>query len=91
MPTAIISQTIRQPVIGDINGFIMLGDFTSGAGIRIQVEVSLKNDSDRSENRTISFPINASAGQLNHFQSDVVSAMSTIIADVEANLGVTFT
>ena len=89
MPSAVITQTVDEPLLADLKALVITGDFTSGAGINVQVQLSLKNTSD-GENRLMTFVLNASAGQKNSFQSDVDSAMSTVIADVEAILGVTF-
>jgi hypothetical protein len=90
MATAVLSKTLREPTTAEITQFIMTGDFTQGSGINVQVSLNILDDSDGSVNRKMSFALNASTGQKNHFQTDVVAAMSTVIADVEAQLGVTF-
>ena len=89
MPTAVITQTVVEPTEADILGFTMKGDFTQGSGIEVVITLSLKNQ-DTTENRKMTFVLNASAGQKDHFAADVTAAMSTIIADVESILGVTF-
>jgi hypothetical protein len=90
MPTAVLSKTLREPTTAEIKQFIMTGDFTQGSGINVQVTLDILDNSDGSVERTMSFALNASEGQKNHFASDVASAMSTVIADVESTLGVTF-
>jgi hypothetical protein len=89
MAQAVISKTVLEPTTAQIKRFIMTGDFTQGSGIEVHVSLDLLND-DLTVNRTMNFELNASAGQKDHFVSDVVSAMSTIISDVETILGVTF-
>lgn len=89
MAQAVISKTVLEPTTAEITQFIMTGDFTQGSGITVQVTLNLLND-DQTINRIMNFEINASAGQKAHFASDVSSAMSTIISDVESILGVTF-
>ena len=91
MPSAVISQTVREPTTAEIRQFVMTGDFTQGSGISVYITLDLLNDSDGSVNRQMNFEVNASAGQKNHFASDVSGAMSTIISDIETLLGVTFT
>ncbi len=91
MPSAVITQTVREPTTAEVTQFIMTGDFTSGAGITVFVKLKILNDSDGSLNREMSFEFNATIGQKNHFQSDVVSAMSGIISEIETILGITFT
>lgn len=90
MPTAVISDTVREPTVAEVKQFIMTGDFTQGSGIDVQVTVSILDDATGEEHQRLSFEGNFSVGQKNHFQSDVAAAMSDIVADVETILGVTF-
>jgi hypothetical protein len=77
MAQAVISKTVLEPTTAEITQFIMTGDFTQGSGINVEVTLNLLND-------------DLTVNQKDHFAADVVSAMSTIIADVESILGVTF-
>jgi hypothetical protein len=91
MATAVITQTVREPTVAEVTQFIFTGDFTSGAGIVVDVTLEILNDADGSRNRKMSFTLdNLSAGQKDHFQGDVVAAMSNIISKIEDLLGVTF-
>ena len=90
MPTAVLSQTLREPTTAEVRQFIMTGDFTQGSGIKVQATIDVLNDGDGSVNRTMSFEFNASAGQKDHFASDVAAAMNNLVSDIETILGVTF-
>jgi len=91
MAHALFIQDFRSTSDSDLKTVQFLGDFTSPAGVSVQISCCLRNDVDGTVNRILNLVVPVSMGTMVSFRNLIVAQLiSDLDSAIENEFGITF-